>query len=76
MGNSPVTLATAAAAAVTQRFWFRCAHPSSPISAKGPEVLPAAPCEPAGLRWGQDPSQAAPSTPALQSPGKGGSRAV
>ena len=63
VGNSPVTLATAAAAAVTQQFWFRCAHPSSPISAKGPEVLPAASCAPAGPHRRQDASWAAPQHP-------------
>lgn len=63
VGNSPVTLATAAAAAMTQQFWFRCAHPSSPISAKGPEVLPAASCAPAGPHRRQDASWAAPQHP-------------
>lgn len=42
VGHSHVTLATAASATMTQQFWFRCAHPRAPISAKGPEVLPAA----------------------------------
>lgn len=63
VGNSPVTLATAAAAAMTQQFWFRCAHPSSPISAKGPEVLPAASCAPAGPHRRQDASCTAPQHP-------------
>ena len=60
MGNSPVTVATAASA-VTQQFWFRCAHPNSPVSAQGPGVLPTAPCKPAAPHRRQGASRQPPS---------------
>lgn len=63
MGNSPVTLATAATARMTQQFWFRCVHPSSPVSAKGPEVLPAASRKPACLLQAPGPQLASPQHP-------------
>lgn len=63
MGNSPVTLATAATARMTQQFWFRCVHPSSPVSAKGPEVLPAASRKPACLLQAPGPQLGSPQHP-------------
>lgn len=63
MGNSPVTLATAATARMTQQFWFLCVHPSSPVSAKGPEVLPAASRKPACLLQAPGPQLGSPQHP-------------
>ena len=62
--------------AVTQQFWFRCAHPSSPLSAQGPGVLPTAPCKPAHPTGARAPAGSPPAPSLLQSPDRGGSQVL
>lgn len=56
-------------ATVTQQFWFRCFHPSSQVSTKGPEVLPAARREPACLHRRQHPTTPTSANPWRVEPG-------